>query len=301
MHSSTPAMPNVLITGGGGQLASALQGRLGSRAVVLPRAELDITAPEQIASILDRIAVDVVINAAAYNAVDRAESEPEVAYRVNALGPRALALACAERRLTLVHVSTDYVFGQVNQHAPWDEESLPGPVSAYGVSKLAGEHFVRSLCPRHWVLRTCGLYGTTIAAPRKKNFVDSMLELANARDEIRVVDDQRCSPTSVEDLSEWIVELLQVEQSSPAYGLYHATNSGACTWAEFAKEIFRIAGLSTHVIPITSAEYPQIARRPAFSTLDNRKLAALLGIEIRDWQTSLVEYLQQHPLLSENT
>jgi len=260
---------------------------LGDTAVPFSRAQLDLTDPARVAAAFAEQRPDAVINCAAYNAVDLAEAESEAAFRVNALGPCILAECCEQVGIPLVHISTDYVFGQDAARAtPYRETDPPGPQGAYGRSKLAGEEFVRAGCSRHFILRTCGLYGRR-GQTGKRNFVDTMLKLGREKSELRIVADQRCTPTSTHDLAEAIIELL----STGAYGTYHATNAGDCSWAEFATEIFRLAKLPTQVIPITTAEYGAIAPRPGYSVLDSTKLNVILGKPLQPWRDALAEYV----------
>ena len=288
----------IVLFGAYGQLGSDLRTRLPGEVVPLRHADVEITRRDEVEAALTRAAPDAVVNAAAYNLVDRAEDEPELPYAVNALGPRNLALACAARNLTLLHVSTDYVFSGVDdlptqaarRDVPYAETDRPAPLSAYAVSKLAGEHFVSALCPRHFIVRTCGLYGHN-AAHGKGNFVETMLRLGRQRPELRVVCDQRCTPTASADLAEAIAALIATD----AFGLYHATNAGDAAWHEFAAEIFRLARLDVAVQAIRSAEYGAKARRPAYSVLDSSKLAAVIGRPMRPWQDALAEYIAGRP------
>jgi dTDP-4-dehydrorhamnose reductase len=305
----------IAILGANGQLGGELRHRLGSRAAAYSRQEVDIADGARIDAALSQCRPDAVVNCAAYNAVDLAESEPETAFRVNALGPRCLAEWCRKHNIPLLHVSTDYVFGLDAQRAtPYRETDLPGPLGVYAITKLAGEEFVRAGCARHFIVRTCGLYGHRRESG-KRNFVDTMLLLSGAGENlasrepridsrpagpehppvapppctIRVVCDQRCTPTSTSDLAEAIVRLL----STDAYGTYHATNAGDCSWAEFATEIFRLANVPTAVVPITTAEYGAKAPRPAYSVLDCGKLTGVLGRPLRPWQEALADYLMR--------
>jgi dTDP-4-dehydrorhamnose reductase len=282
-------MPRTAIVGAAGQLGSALVATLVGDVVPLGHPDLDITDAESVRTGLDRVQPDVVINVSAYNFVDRAEQEPHAAFAVNAIGPHNLSRYCGAQGLTLVHVSTDYVFGaDAARRQPYREDDCPGPVSVYGASKLSGEYLVRASCPRSFVVRTCGLYGQP-AAGSKGNFVRTMLRLGAEREELRVVSDQQCTPTSTADLAQALSRLVQTEE----YGLYHATNSGATTWEEFARTIFAIAGLSTRVVPISSAEYGAAARRPAYSVLDCHRLAQVTGSALRDWRDALADDLRQ--------
>jgi dTDP-4-dehydrorhamnose reductase len=271
--------------GAHGQLGTALQSVLDG-VVPLDRSQIDIGDAESVNSRLSDVRPEVVINAAAYNFVDKAESEPDAAHRVNALGPKLLAEFCESHNATLVHVSTDYVFTGRTGDRPWTEADEPAPVSVYATSKRAGEDNVRRGCARHFVVRTCGLYGNATSAG-KGNFVKTMLRLSAERDELRIVDDQRCTPTSTDDLAGWIAALISTQH----YGLYHATNTGDCTWCEFARKIFHLAGRRVTVSPITTAEFGAAAARPTYSVLDCTKLQAALGRTFRPWQEALADYV----------
>ncbi len=283
----------VALIGANGQLGSDLLPRLkeaGHEVVPLRHADIEIADAMQVAEVLNPLPLDLVINAAAYNLVDRAEDEPDIAYSVNALGPRNLARLCEAQGWRLFHLSTDYVFGGVPDPPgrPWTESDVPQPSGGYAIGKLAGEHFVQAECSRHFVVRTCGLYG--VAALRgagKGNFVETMLRLGRERRQLRVVDDQRCTPTATADLADALVRLIETD----AFGLYHATNSGSLTWCEFAREIFRLANLEVEVTPITTTEFGAKAHRPAFSVLDGRKLASVIGGPLPDWHEALAGYL----------
>ena len=279
----------VALIGAGGQLASDLA-PLFPDLVPLTRSDLDIADGERVAAVLDAARPDVVINTAAYNLVDRAESEPALADAVNVQGPLHLARYCGVRDLVLVHYSSDYVFGVEPPwpRRPWRETDTPMPVSVYGASKLAGEEAVRANAPRHFVIRTCGLYGRA-ATKAKGNFVQTMMRLARERPELRVVADQTCTPTFTRDVARVTARLLETE----AYGLYHAVNSGECSWYAVAEEAVRLAGLSTPLSPITTAEYPTAAKRPPYSRLDCAKLEAVIGEPMRPWREALGEYVSE--------
>lgn len=287
-------MPRIVVIGAAGQLGSELLLHLGEQAIPLTHADVDITNAPELHARLEVLEAELVVNCAAYNLVDRAEAEPERAFAVNAFGVRHLAQWCGQHDVPLMHISTDYVFGLDDlRRTPWREDDPPGPVSVYGGSKLAGEWFVRSLCTRHWIVRTCGLYGQH-AARGKGNFVETMLRLAREKPELRIVADQRCTPTSTTDLAAALTRLLH----TPEYGVFHATNAGECSWYEFAKEIFRWAGLSVQVIPITSAEYGAAARRPAYSVLNCARLQAVTGCSLRPWTEALRDYLRARPAVT---
>ena len=278
----------IAIVGAHGQLGTALQASLaGQDVVALGHSDIEITDSQSIAAALDHLAAECTINAAAYNFVDKAEDEPDAAYAVNAAGPRNLAVSCRRANIALVHVSSDYVFGaDADRRTPYRETDAPGPLGAYARSKLAGEEFVRAECPRHFIVRTCGLYGHAASAG-KGNFVKTMVKLASQRRELTIVNDQRCTPSSAIDVAAAIARLIETD----AYGLYHATNAGDATWYEFAREIFRITKQSVEVRPISSDDYPQKAQRPSYSVLDCGKLIAAIGRPLPTWQDALEQYL----------
>jgi dTDP-4-dehydrorhamnose reductase len=280
----------VALVGAAGQLGTALTAARPSADSIVPltHSEIEIHDAGSVAAALSAAAADCVINAAAYNFVDRAEDEPELAHAVNAIGPQNLARWCARHNAVLVHVSTDYVFSGDARRAPRVETDLPSPASAYARSKLAGEVFVRSECPAHYIVRTCGLYGRAQTAG-KGNFVRTMLRMAAEGRALKVVDDQHCTPSFAADVAAAIWSLL----GSGQFGLYHATNAGATTWHGFACEIFRAAGLQTPVTAIASRDFPQKAKRPAYSVLDCSKLAATIGGELPTWQNALGRYVPQ--------
>lgn len=285
----------IALIGAAGQLGSDLLPRLvaaGHDVEPLLHTQIDITDVAQSAMILLAAFPDLVINCAAYNLVDKAEEEPEKAHLVNALGARNLARWCEENRCRLLHVSSDYVFGGIapGRTEPLSELDLPAPNSVYSVSKLSGEHFVRSECSRSYVVRTCGLYGTAaLRGQGKGNFVETMLRLGKDRRQLKVVGDQLCTPTSTADLADSLTRLIATD----AFGLYHATNAGSMTWCEFAREIFQRAKLEVEVQPITTAEFGAKARRPGFSVLDCRKLTSVIDKPMSDWRSALMRYLTE--------
>ena len=279
-----------LITGGGGQLASYLAQQLpAGSTVALPRAELDITDAPAVERAFTEHAPAVVINTAAYNHVDQAETEFARAFDVNAQGPLNLARACAAANATLVHVSTDYVFGGQAAREPLPEDALPAPLSVYGASKLAGEHLVRGTGVRHLIVRTCGLYGSRGSAVKGGNFVRTMLRLAREGRDLRVVNDQHCTPSYARDVAEGIIGLIEAN----ARETFHVVNSGSCTWFEFAEEIFAAAGLAPSLTPVTTAKYPTPARRPPYSVLATDRMVAVRGHPLRDWRAAVRAYLAE--------
>jgi dTDP-4-dehydrorhamnose reductase len=279
----------VAVLGSAGQLGRDLLACLGPRAIPLTRAELDLSQPATIAPALVHAGASVVVNCAAYNFVDRAESEPDAAFAVNAWGVRALAQACGAVGARLIHISTDYVFGlERSPQQPWSEDAPPGPVSVYGASKLTGEYMVRAFAPNHLIVRTCGLYGAWGSGGKGGNFVETMLRVAAQGKPLRVVNDQLCTPTSTVDLALAIEQLLR----TPSTGIVHITNAGSCSWYEFAGEIFRLEGVSPELQPIPSSEYPVPARRPGYSVLNCDRLISLGVTPPRHWTAALADYLK---------
>jgi dTDP-4-dehydrorhamnose reductase len=281
------------VLGAAGQLGRDLCPRLPGDVIALSRTgtpAIDLARPESLRVIFEDIRPDVVINCAAYNFVDRAESEPQEAFAVNAWGVRELARLCRDHDRLLVHFSTDYVFGlDSTRRQPWTESDAPGPVSVYGLSKLAGEYLVRATCPRHLVIRTCGLYGVWGSGGKGGNFVETMLRLAEQGKPLRVVDDQTCTPSYTVDVAETTLALLKAGQ----YGLYHVTNSGSCTWHELARTIFELAGVYANLTRIPSRDYPRPARPPAYSVLDHAGLRQLAIPSPRPWREALAAYLRE--------
>jgi len=283
----------ILLAGGSGQLAQELQPILLSsgEVIALDRTRLDLSQPESIRQAMAEIKPDLVINSGAYTAVDKAESEPELAYAVNAIAPGIFAEECEKQGASLIHFSTDYVFDGSHGSAYLETDST-NPLGTYGKSKLAGEAAILKSGNRHIIIRTAWVYGNG----GKGNFVKTMLRLGKEREEIRVVADQIGSPTWTRDLgaaTSQIIPLLGPE----TFGTYQYTNSGVCSWYDFAIAIFEEAaklGLPLkvqRVIPITTAEYPTPAKRPAFSVLSTVKISALLGTHPPHWRQGLRKML----------
>lgn len=256
------------------------------RLVGLTHAEISVEDPASVAGVLPPLKPDLVVNTSAYHRVDLVEETPVPAFAVNATGPLNLARACRELDADLVHFSTDYVFsGKLRR--PHVESDPVDPINVYGVSKAAGEMLVAFSHPRHYLIRSCGLYGLAGSAGKGGNFVETMLRKARAGEAIRVVDDQVLTPTSTPVLAEQVAEL--VEHGEP--GLYHATCQGECSWYEFAAEIFRQAGLSPQLSPQSTAHAGSPATRPSYSVLENARLKRL-GIDVLpSWQEALAGYL----------
>ena len=270
----------VLLTGAGGQLGLELAGILpdrGHEVVALDRLALDVADPEAVEGAIDEHTPEIVVNAAAYTNVDGCEEAMDLAYSVNALGPRNLAQACERRGCGLLHVSTNYVFDGRDER-PYEPFDPPNPISAYGRTKLAGEEHVMRLTNRWYVVRSAGVYG------RGHNFVRTMLRVAKERGSLKVKDDEFISPTYARDLAEGIAGIVE----DGRYGLYHLTNAGSCSWYEFTREIFRLAGVETEVVPIPGSEYPLPAARPA-----NGVLSSLGSPKLRHWGEALADYLSR--------
>jgi len=275
----------VLVTGAGGQLGRELCAMAGGSAEVigLERSALDVTDLARCREAVGAYRPDAVIHAAAYTAVDRAEVEPDEAFRVNAAGTRNMALAAREGRAKFCYISTDYVFDG-RAAAPYNEYDAPNPLNVYGKSKLAGERLAQSLTDRWFVVRTSWVYGANGA-----NFVKTMLRLGAERGRVQVVADQTGSPTWAKDLAVFLLALVSTE----AYGIYHAANAGHCSWYEFAKAIFEEKGMPVEVVPCTTEEFPRPARRPAYSVLDGAAVRYNGLPAMRHWREALREFLRE--------
>lgn len=276
-------MKKILVTGCNGQLGRAIQKEYENDGAVLvctDIADLDIGNNAQVMQYVRELRPDVVINCAAYTAVDACEQETELAYKINAIGPRNLAVAARDVGAKLMHISTDYVFNG-NGTSPYTEFDAPEPVSVYGRTKLAGERFVEQFADRYFIVRTAWLFGVG------KNFVRTMLRLSETHDEVNVVKDQLGNPTSAVE----VARLLHFLEPTDNYGLFHGTCEGSCSWADFASEIFRLSGKNTRVNYISTEEYGSPAKRPAYSVLDNYMLRLTGDYRMADWETALQEYL----------
>ena len=278
-------MKKIIVTGADGQLGRAVNlqyaGSTEYELINTDVGELDITSIDKVMEFVRNVRPYAIINCAAYTAVDACEKEEDLAFRINALGARNLSIAAGETGAKLMHVSTDYVFDG-NGSRPYRETDPTGPQGAYGRTKLAGENFVREFCNRHFMIRTAWLYGDG------KNFVKTMLRLSESNDKVRVVRDQVGSPTSASELAKAIAYLLPTEN----YGLFHGTCEGDCSWAEFTREIFRLAGKSTVVEAITTEEYGAAAKRPAYSILENYMLKMTTDFMFADWHDAIAEYIR---------
>jgi dTDP-4-dehydrorhamnose reductase len=283
----------ILVTGSRGQLGrEVLRAPAGEAVERVGLGELDIADRTAVLAAVAAASPGLVVNCAAYTAVDDAESDRDAAFRVNRDGPANLAEACARSNVPLIHLSTDYVFSG-EKGAPYDEDDAVDPINVYGASKAAGEAAVRERHELHVILRTSWLYGA-----HGRNFVRTMLRLAESESEIRVVDDQQGSPTAAPDLAAAILRIAERATGGELLsGTYHCCNSGTTTWFGFATAIFETAIFKTggspapRLVPIATAEMPRPARRPRFSVLDCRRLAAAWGIEMRPWRAALADVL----------
>ncbi|WP_195335786.1 dTDP-4-dehydrorhamnose reductase [Paraclostridium bifermentans] len=273
----------VIITGSNGQLGKELTKQMDGKyeLICTDRESLDILNFEKVEKFIIEKKPDVVINCAAHTAVDVCETDIDNAYKINALGPRNLAIACEKIGAKFVQVSTDYVFDGSGKR-PYREDDITCPNSIYGTSKLMGEQFTKEFCSKYFIVRTAWLYGNG------NNFVKTMLKLSETHNELNVVNDQVGSPTSTVDLSRAIIELISTEY----YGTYHGTCEGECSWYDFAKKIFEIKNIDIKVNPVTSEEFKRPAPRPAYSVLDNFMFRLIKLNSFRNWEESLGEYLK---------
>lgn len=287
-------MKKIIVTGCNGQLGRAInEVYRDSKEFELVNTDfgvegiksLDITNLEAVIAFFEEVKPYAVINCAAHTAVDLCEVQKDLAYKINAIGPRNLSIAAAKTGAKMVHVSTDYVF-RGDGEVPYTEFDTPDPKAMYGITKLHGENFVKQFAKEWFIIRTAWLYGDG------KNFVKTMLRLSENHDKITVVDDQIGSPTSALELAKAIKYLVPTDK----YGLYHGTCEGQCSWADFTKEIFRLAGKSTEVIPVTSEQYkemnPNSADRPKFSVLENYMFKLNTDHQFADWKDAIAEYLK---------
>lgn len=285
-------MEKIVVTGCNGQLGRAINREFASddryeliNTDVTADIKLDITDVRQVLSFVRENEPAAIINCAAYTAVDKQEKDADLSMKINAIGPRNLAIAASDIKAKLIHVSTDYVFPGISDH-PLTEFDPVGPVSVYGKTKLAGEEFVKQFSSRFQIIRTAWLYGDG------HNFAKTMLKLSETHDELTVVSDQRGTPTSAKELARCIHALLPTDN----YGLFHGTCEGDTNWAAFAEEIFTLAKKDTVVKHVTTEEYaaanPQSAKRPGYSILDNYMLRLTDSYRFADWHDAIAEYFR---------
>ena len=277
-----------LVAGAGGQLGRELVSALGDEvAWAGDRSQLDVTDGDAVASVLDRVRPDVIFNATAYNRVDQAETEPDVALAVNALAPRRLALAARETSALIVHFSTDYVFDGESTR-PYREDDCPRPLGVYGVSKRTGEQLVVAAGGEHLIIRTSGVLGRGGSEQKGGSFAGRILARARQGQPLRVVADQTFAPTCAADLARATLALVR----TGARGLVHVTNSGCCTWHELAEATLALAGIDVPVEAIESAQLALPARRPAYSVLDTRRSVELGLRPLRSWREALPDCVE---------
>jgi dTDP-4-dehydrorhamnose reductase len=297
----------LLVVGHLGQVGIELQRTLAplGELSLADKESVDLAQPSTIRELLHRTCPDVVVNAAAYTAVDRAESEPELAHAINGIAPGILAEETARRGALLIHYSTDYVFDG-SKPSPWLESDAPTPINVYGETKLAGEKAIAAIGGRHYVFRTSWVY-----AQHGANFMRTILRLAFERDELRIVDDQIGAPTSARAIAEGTALAIRLNvdprtgverQDRPEYGLYHMTCAGQTSWFGFAQEFLEWTGARlpgrrlADCVPIRSSEYPLAARRPCNSVLSNQRLRDAFGLELPEWRAALRWVLEEGKL-----
>ncbi|MGH4120748.1 dTDP-4-dehydrorhamnose reductase [Clostridium sp.] len=275
----------ILITGSNGQLGREIAKQYKEKKdidlILTDVSDLDITNVYRVNSFVCENKPDVIINCAALTDVDKCETEIDMAYRINTIGPKNLATAANQIGAEIIQVSTDYVFSrEINKSLT--EFDKVNPETIYGKTKLEGEILVKNHNPKHYIVRTAWLYGDG------NNFVKTMINLSKTNKTLKVVNDQKGTPTSTVDLARVIIKLVEDKN----YGLFHCTCKGECTWYEFTKEIFRLKGIDTEVLPCTTGEFPRLAKRPEYSVLRNYMLELTTGDTTRSWQEAICEYLR---------
>jgi dTDP-4-dehydrorhamnose reductase len=286
-------MIRVALIGADGQLGTDINNYFKKQGVevvgLIGLKDIDICNYVESRNTLKKIRPGIVINTAAFNEVDRCEDDAMPAFNVNVVGVRNLALICREIDVPLMHFSTDYVFDG-KKNTPYTEDDCPAPLSMYGISKLAGEYVLRYIFDKYYIARLSGLYGRTGSVGKgSTNFVEQVIKMAETRKEMKVVNDQVLTPTSTVDAAEKIFELMQTEK----YGIYHMTNTGSCSWYEFACEIAKLMKLDIKIIPVTTEQFGAKARRPHYSVLDNLHLREIGLADMRCWKEALRDYIKE--------
>ena len=278
----------VALIGANGQLGSDLKKTLPSNIKLFPltRKELDVTLESNIKTVLEKLKPNLVINTSAYVKVDKAEEEPDEAFKVNSIGIKYLVETCKELNITLVHISTDYVFDgkKLNIKEPYYEDDIPNPLNIYGISKLAGEIIIKNYLDKFYIIRVASLFGKAGASGKEGNFVYTILNKAKKGEPIKVVNDIFMSPTYTYDAAKEIWRIILEEKF---YGIYHVTNKGFCSWYEFAVKILEIANIRADIKPISHTELKMKAKRPLWSPLGSKK-----GIELPPWQEALERFIK---------
>lgn len=282
----------VAVLGASGQLGhdvAAAFTAAGNAVTSLTHEQMEVSSLESVRSVLESLRPDVVVNTAAFHHVEKCEADPVLAFAVNSIGARNVAQVTETLAATVIHISTDYVFDGA-KNAPYVEEDVPAPLNVYGNSKVAGEYFVRSINPRHFVVRVSAIYGENpCRAKGGLNFVELMLKLAKERSELRVVDDEFVSPTPTRQIARQLVALAATNH----YGLYHATSEGSCSWYDFAAAIFERTGTKVRLERARPGEFPAKVPRPKYSVLENRALKSKSLNLFTKWQDGLAQYLAQ--------
>jgi len=285
-------MVRVALIGADGQLGTDISNYFKRKAIevigLVGLKDIDVCDYKMSDNILKRINPDLVINTAAFHDVDLCEDKVLSAFKVNVMGVKNLSVICREINTPLMHFSTDYIFDG-RKKKPYIEDDCARPISLYGISKLAGEQVIQYMLEKYYIIRLSGLYGYTGCVGKGNiNFVELMIKLAKKEESIKVVNDQVLTPTSTRDVAEKLYELIQTGN----YGIYHMTNTGSCSWYEFACEIFKLMKLSTSVLPITTEEFGAKARRPKYSVLDNVNLRNIGLKDLRNWKEALKDYIE---------
>jgi len=284
----------IIVIGANGQLGSDLVSVLkGGEVIALTHSDVEISELNSVSDMFVKYKPQIVINTAAFHNVPECEKDDVRAIKVNALGPKFLAQNCVAHNCALLHISTDYVFDG-KKNSPYLEDDTPNPLNTYGISKLAGEHFIRSIMETYFIVRTCGLYGIHKCRAKGGNFVDTMLKLSKEKEEIKVVGDEYLTPTYTLDLANQITELIKTD----SYGLYHITNEGFCSWYEFAKAIFDILDMKVNLKEIGHKEFYSVVKRPPYSVLENGRLRSLGINKMRHWKDALQSYLLERKKLN---
>ena len=279
----------ILVTGAKGQLGKKIIDILGQKhqLILTDVDNMDITDIDAIKIVVEKEKPDYIIHGAAYTQVDKAEENVELCRKINSFGTKNIALIAKEFNIKLIYISTDFVFDG-SKKTPYSEDDKPNPISIYGITKYEGEEYIKNICDKYYILRVAWLFGELPVGHPGTNFVEVMLRLAKERPSLSVVNDQIGSPTYTGNLVKTISKIID---QSPEFGTYHFSGTGECSWYDFAKEIFKQTNTKIDLKPITSLEYPQRAKRPAYSYLDKSKIENALNIKVRPWQEMLEEYL----------
>lgn len=280
-----------LLLGADGQLGTDLRKVLEDYTLLCPLIdELDITHFDKVKEYIKQNLPDLIINTAAFHQIDRCEKNPQKSFLVNCSAVKNLAEICRELDILFVHISTDYVFGlDEKRRTPYVEEDLLGPVNIYGFSKLAGEYCVRNILKKYFIVRPAALFGVAGPKGKKENFIEAMLKLAREEGELKIKNDEFTSPTYTKELAQTIGDLIKTEE----YGIYHITAQGGCSWYEFAKKIFELTSQKVNLRPVSSDEFPAVAKRPRYSILENKHLKEVGLDKMSHWQDALKKYLEE--------